>query len=151
MRKIVCLILAAVLMLSIVGCATVGEVAGNVAQAAMKELEGQLKSQLEENKVEVVELKTAFGELNEEGGKMQFFLAALVKTENTDALQKCADALDSVFAEKGWEAQSGSKVENAKLVKKEIVFKHSDFSDSNYYIIYGYAPDITGRLLYKKN
>ena len=150
MRKVICLILAAVLLLGVAGCAAVGEVAGNVAQAAMKELENQLKNQLEKSKVEVVELKTAFGELNEEGGKMQFFLAALVKTENTDALNTCANALDSVFAEKGWEAQSASKVENAKLVKKGITFKHSDFADGNYYIVYGYAPDITGGLLDKK-
>ena len=150
MRKVICLFLAAVLMFGLVGCATLGEVAGNVADAAVKELENQLKSQLEKNKVEVVELKSAFGELNAEGGKMQFFLAALVKTENTDALDTCANALDSVFAEKGWEAQSGSKVENEKLVKKEITFKHSDFADGNYYIIYGYAPDVTGGLLDKK-
>ena len=150
MRKVICLFLAAVLMLGMAGCATLGEVAGNVADAAVKELENQLKSQLEKSKVEVVELKSAFGELNAEGGKMQFFLAALVKTENTDALDTCADALDSVFAEKGWAAQSGSKVENEKLVNKEITFKHSDFADGNYYIIYGYAPDITGGLLDKK-
>ena len=147
MRKILCLILAAVLMLGIVGCAAVGEVAGNVAQAAMKELETQLKSQLEKNKVEIVELKTAFGKLNDDGGEMQFFLAALVKTDNTDALDVCKNALDAVFEEKGWESQDSSKVENEKLVHKEITFKHSDFSGGNYYIIYGYAPSITGGLL----
>ena len=149
MRKVICLILAAVLMFGLVGCATLGEVAGNVADAAVKELENQLKSQLEKSKVEVVELKSAFGELNADGGKMQFFLAALVKTENTDALDACMNALDSVFADKGWESQDSSKVENAKLVNKEIVFQHSDFSDGNYYIVYGYAPDVTGGLLNK--
>ena len=151
MRKVICLILAAVMLLGTAGCASLGEVAGNVAQAAMKELEGQLKGQLEKHKIEVVETKTAFGELNDEGGKVQFFLATLVKTENTEALQKCVDALDSVFAEKGWAAQTGSKVESDKLVKKEITFKHSNYSDGNYYVIYGYAPDVTGGVLDKKN
>lgn len=149
MRKVICLILAAVLLLSIAGCATLGEVAGNVADAAVKELENQLKSQLDKNKIEVVEVKTAFGKLNDDGGQMQFFVAALVKTDNTDALGACADALDRVFAEKGWESQDNSKVENAKLVHKEITFKHSDFADGNYYIVYGYAPDVTGGLLDK--
>ena len=147
MRKLVCLILAAVLLLGICGCAAVGEIAGSVADAAVKELENQLKGQLEKNKVQVIELKTAFGKLNDDGGEMQFFIAALVKTDNTATLEACKNALDAVFEEKGWESQDGSKVENANLVHKEITFKHTDFSEGNYYIVYGYAPSITGGLL----
>ena len=150
MRKVICLILAAVMMFGIVGCAAVGEVAGNVADAAVKELENQLKSQLEKNKVEIVELKTAFGKLNDEGSELQLFVAALVKTENTDSLEACQKALDAVFEVKGWAKQESSKVVSDKLIHKDITFKHSDFTTNNYYIVYGYAPDVTGGLLDKK-
>ena len=147
MRKIICLILAVVLLLGVAGCGAVGEIAGSVAEAAIKELENQLKSELEKNKVEIVEMKTAFGKLNDEGGQMQFFIAALVRTDNTDSLGKARDAIGSRFEISGWENQESSQLENEYLVHKTITFKHSDFSSGNYYVIYGYAPSITGGLL----
>ena len=147
MRKIICLILVAVVLLGVAGCGAVGEIAGSVAEAAMKELENQLKSELEKNKVEIVEMKTAFGKLNDEGGEMQLFIAALVKTDSTDSLGVATDAIGGLFAVSGWESQESSQLENEHLVHKTITFKHSDFSSGNYYVIYGFAPSITGGLL----
>ena len=68
-RKVVSLLLA-VLMLGgiLAGCNMVNDIADSVVNAAKQELENQIKAKLEEQKVDAVELKTAFGKLNDEGG-----------------------------------------------------------------------------------
>ena len=139
MRKIIAILLA-VLMLS--GCAAVGDIAGNVAEAAGKELENQVKATLERHKVEVVEFKTAFGKLNDEGGNLQFFCAALVKAQTDTVVSGCAEAMNGMLESAGYAVQTGSKVESPLLVHKEIVFDHSDFQDGTYYIIYGYTSGL---------
>lgn len=147
-RKIHILILALVMVLSLfTGCSdTVGEIAGNVADAAMEELEKQVKSALEKNKVDVVEMKTVFGKLNDEGSKSQFFCAALVKSDSTNIPQAAADALGKLVTEAGLMSQTGSKVESDLLVHKQIEFKHSDFSSGNYYVIYAYHKDLSANM-----
>jgi hypothetical protein len=125
------------------GCNAVGEIAGNVADAAMKELENQVKATLEKNKVNVVELKTAIGKLNDEGSEMQFFCAALVKSDTDTVVNGAAEAMGAVFEKSGVLVQTGSKVESEYLVHKDITFKHSDFSDGTYYVIYVYISDMS--------
>ena len=149
MRKIIALFLAAVLLCGTVsGCAVVGDIAGNVADAAAKELEIQLKATLQKYKVEVVEVKTAFGHLNGEDEKaLQFFCAALIKTESETAAQTCATALDAVFEEAGSMVQAGSQFTHSALVYKTIQFDHADFSGGNYYTVYVYNSSLTGDLL----
>ena len=62
-RRLLALFLAVLMTLSLCGCGgTAGQIAGSVMDAAMKELKNQVTQLLEKNKLEVVELKTAFGE-----------------------------------------------------------------------------------------
>ena len=149
MRKWVASLLAAVMLCGVLsGCAGVGDIAGNVADAAAKELEKQLKTTLEKYKVEVVEVKTAFGQLNGEDEKaLQFFCAALIKCESDTAAQTCATALDAVFEEAGSMAQSSNQFTHSALVHKTIQFNHTDFSGGNYYTVYVYNSSLTGDLL----
>lgn len=146
-RKVVSLVLAAFMLCGIfAGCNAVGEIAGNVADAAMKELENQVKATLEKNKVNVVELKTAIGKLNDDGSEMQFFCAALVKSDTDTVVNGAAEAMGAVFEKSGVLVQTGSKVESEYLVHKDITFKHSDFSDGTYYVIYVYISDMSIKL-----
>ena len=144
MKRILSLVLSAILVLScFAGCAAVGEIAGNVADAAAKELENQLKATLAKHKVEVVEVKTAFGHLNGEDEKnLQFFCAALIKCESDTAAQTCATALDTIFEETGWMIQSASQVDHSALVHKTVKFDHADFSGGNYYTVYVYNSSL---------
>ena len=69
-RRIFILVLVAALVLALCGCGgTAGEIANSVMNAAMKELQNQVTQLLERNKLEVVEVKTAVGQINEDGGK----------------------------------------------------------------------------------
>ena len=146
-RRILALILSAVLALSLWGCAgKAGEIAGSVKDAAMKELKSQVQQLLEENKLEVVEMKTAFGQLNDNGGKYQFFIAALVRSNAEGIPQSTADAMAKLFSDAGLTAQSESALKNEHLVHKNITFSHTDFSGGNYYVIWGYAADLTVNL-----
>ena len=146
-RKVVSLVLAAFMLCGIfAGCNAVGEIAGNVADAAMKELENQVKATLDKNKVNVVELKTAIGKLNDDGSEMQFFCAALVKSDTDTVVNGAAEAMGAVFEKSGVLVQTGSKVESEYLVHKDITFKHSDFSDGTYYVIYVYISDMSIKL-----
>jgi hypothetical protein len=133
--------------LSLCGCGgTAGQIADSVIDAAMTELKNQVKSLLEQNKLEVVEIKTAFGKLNDEGGKYQFFIGALVKSNSTAVPQSTADTMDKIFSDAGLNAQTESALKNEHLVHKEITFKQTDFSAGNYYVIWGYAADLTVEL-----
>ena len=126
------------------GCSeTVSEIAGNVADAAKAELENQIKAAIEKNKVEVVEMKTVYGKLNDDGSESQFFCAALVKSGSTNLPKAAADAVGMLVTEAGVLAQSGSKVESEHLVHKELVFEHSDFSSGDYYVIFAYHKDLS--------
>ena len=147
-RKMSVFSLVLVLVLSLfTGCGeTVNEIAGNVADAAMEELEKQVKAALEKNKVEVIEMKTAFGKLNDSGSEAQFFCAALIQSNATEIPQAAAEAIGKLVTEAGVFAQSGSKVESDLLIHKEIVFKHSDFSEGNYYVIYAYHKDLSANM-----
>ena len=90
MRKLICGILCLVLVLGLCGCSTVGELAQGAADAAVQELEKQVKQTLEKNKVEMVQMKTAFGKLNDDGGKLQMFCAVFVLTrKQLSFLDRC--------------------------------------------------------------
>lgn len=145
-RKLISLFLAAVMMLSLCGCGgKAGEIASSVADAAMTELKSQVTKVLEENKLEVVELKTAFGQLNDES-KYQFFIAALIRSDSVSLAQSTADTLDKIFTEAGVITQTGSNLESPYLVHKTITFNHSDFSGGNYMVVYAYHADLTATL-----
>ena len=91
----------------------------------------------------MVEVKTAYGKLNDDGSKYQFFIAALVKANSTAVPQSTADTMAKIFSDAGLTVQSASALENEHLVHKDITFKHTDFSAGNYYVIWGYAKDLT--------
>ena len=140
MRRILALLLVVCMALSVSGCAVVGDIAGNVADAAAKELENQLKATLEKHKVEVVELKTAFGNLNSNDDKaLQFFGAALIRSESDTAAENCAKALGTVFEEAGFMVQTGSPINVKYLVHKTLSYDHTDFSEGNFYTVYVYS------------
>lgn len=145
-KRILALALAALLVLSLAGCGdTVGKIAGNVADAALNELKNQIKLTLEENKLTVVEMETAFGALNGEG-EAQFFCAALVKSDATMIPQSTADSLAKIFTDAGLIAQTGSAIESPYLEHKALSFDHSDFSDGSYYVIFVYHDDISATM-----
>ena len=147
-RKICIFLLMLVMVLScFTGCSeTVGEIAGNVADAAMEELEKQVKCALEKNKVDVIEMKTVFGKLNDEGSKHQFFCAALIRSDATELPEAAAEAVRNLVTEAGLLEQTGSKLESPHLVHKTIEFKHTDFSEGNYYVIYAYHEDLSASM-----
>ena len=124
------------------GCGAVGDIADNVLAAAKTELENQIKAKIEEYKVTVVETKTVFGQLNDDG-KYQFCCAMLVQTNSEDSAADCAKGVGKLFGESGYVKQAGSTVENEHLVNKTITYDHTDFSEGNYYTVYVYVADMT--------
>ncbi len=148
MRRFLALFFILVLLCSMAaGCSTVSDIAGSVADAAAKELESQLKSTLETHKVEVVEVKTAFGRLNgEDENAVQFFCAALIKCDSETAAQTCATALDAIFEEAGSMPQTNASIDHSALVHKTITYGHTDYSNGNYYTVYVYNSNLLGGL-----
>ena len=147
MKKTLSLLMAVLLTLSLCACGeTAGQIADSVMDAAMNELKAQVKQLLEQNKLEVVEIKTAFGKINDDGGKFQFFIAALVKSNATAVPQSTANTMGKIFSDAGLNPQTESALNNAHLVHKQISFKQTDFSAGNYYVIWGYASDLTVEL-----
>lgn len=147
-KRFAALVLIAALLLSLCSCSEVmGEIAGNVADAALKELELQIKETLQEYKVEIVEIKSAVGQLNDASDStLQFFCGVLVRS-NSDALPNSgANALDKLFEKSGIQKQTGSKIENELLQNKSISFKHTDYSADNYYLIWVYTSSLTQNL-----
>lgn len=141
MKRVLSATLCALLLMGcLAGCGTVSEIAGNVADAAAKELENQLKATLEKHKVEVIEVKTATGNLNtDDNMAVQFFGAALIHCQSDTAAQKVAATLDALFEEAGSMPQTESAIESKYLVHKQLSYDHTDFSGGNYYTIYVYS------------
>lgn len=140
-HKFFCLLLALMLLMStLAGCGAVSEIADNVANAAKTELENQVKAMLAEYKVDVVELKTAAGTLNDDAEPFHFFCAVLVRSENDAIPKACADALSKNFQDAGVVLQTGSAIDSPHLVKKSLAYKFTGFDDgSTYYTIYIYS------------
>ena len=142
------LFLLAALLLSLCGCSDVmNDIAGNVADAALKELEVQIRNTVETYKVEIVEVKSAVGRLNNDSDSdLQFFCGVLVQS-NSDALpQSSSNALGKLFEQSGITRQTGSKIESELLSNKSISFKHTDFSSGDYYMLWVYSPSLTQKL-----
>ena len=143
-RRLLALFLAVLVTLSLCGCGgTAGQIAGSVMDAAMNELKNQMVQLLEKNKLEALEVKTAFGQLNDDGGKYQFFIAALVKSNGVAVPQSTADTMGKLFSDAGLTVQTSASLENSHLVHKDITFKHTDYSAGNYYVIWAYAADLS--------
>ena len=146
--KVTALVLILSFLLIFSGCGeVVGEIAGNVADAAAKELEAQIKETVEEYKVEVIEIKSAVGKLdNEVESSQQFFCGVLVRS-NSDALPQAATVtLGKIFDEAGCHPWHKSEIDNDHLVNKTLTFKHTDFSGGDYYLIWGYTPALAQKL-----
>ena len=147
MKKLLAVLLA-VVMLCLPGCGVVGDIAGSVANAAVKELETQVKQAMQNYQVDVVEVKTAMGNLNtNDPSAKQLFCVVLVKVNSESGLNACVSARDAIFEEAGSMVQTGSKVEHKYLVHKQLEYKFSDFSgDQTYYTVYAYSSDISLKL-----
>ena len=143
MKRIIALLSAAVLCLGLfTGCGeTTGKIASSVAEAARKELEVQVKAALDEHKLEVVEIKTAFGKLNDTADS-QYFIAALVRTEKTDLIEASLKGLNVVFTETGCIPETDSRIDCDLLVHKDLSYSRTDFTDGTYYTVYAYYDDI---------
>ena len=144
MKKcVICLLL--VLCMVLAGCGEVaGEIAGNVAEAAKKELENQIKQTFETYKIDIVEMKTAVGKLNGESGDMQFFCAVLVQSDSDAIPQSAADTLRKLFHDAGVIPQGGDGVVQSEYLEhKSITYKFSSFYDGQmYYTVWFYTDKL---------
>lgn len=145
--RITAILLLIVMLFTLCSCAAAGDIAGEVAAAAQKELVNQVTQLLEEYKVTVVETKTAFGKLNDEGSKLQFFCAFLIQSNSQDTLETCKKAVGAVTEHSGVQAQAESAITSTYLVHKTLAYNHTDFSQGNYYTLYLYIPDLSAGLL----
>lgn len=142
------LFLIAALLLSLCGCSdVVNDIAGNVADAALKELEVQIRETVNEYKVDVVEIKSAVGQLNNDSdSELQFFCGVLVRSNSDAVPQSICDKLDGLFERSGMRKQSGSRIESELLTNKSVSFNHTDFSSDDYYMLWVYSPSLTRKL-----
>ena len=139
-RKFVALVLVIGLLCALTGCSEVaGEIAGNVAEAAKKELENQIKITFEKYKIEMLDMKTAMGALSD-SGNTQFFCAVLVQSDSPAVPQSAADTLSKLFHDAGVEVQTGQEISSPYLQNKELAYKYDSFDDSkDYYTVWFYT------------
>ena len=140
-KRLVSLLCALVLTVICCGCGKVaGDIAGNVAEAAKKELEKQVKSTFETYKMEILDMKTAVGKLNGNTGDLQFFCAVLVQSDSDALPQSAANTLSKLFHDAGISVQSGSQVENTYLEHKELTYKSGTMEEGKtYYTVWCYT------------
>ena len=139
-RKFTLLFLVICLLCALAGCSDVaGEIAGNVAEAAKKELENQIKLTFEKYQTEILDMKSAMGALND-GGDTQFFCAVLVQSESDAIPQSVANTLSKLFHDAGISIQTGAQIENTYLQNKTLTYKYEAFDDSKtYYTVWFYT------------
>ena len=145
MKKLIAGILA---LLCLTGCGVVGDIAGNVANAAVEELEKQIKETAQSYKLEVLDVKATVGNLNSETeSAKQLFCAVLVAAESEASLQACVKALDAVFEQAGYEVQTGREISHPHLVNKQLQYREfTEEPGKTYYTLYGYSSDVSLKL-----
>ena len=143
-KKFTALLLALPLIFSLAGCGEVaGDIAGNVADAAKKELENQIKKTFETYKIEILDMKSAVGKLSGETGDLQFFCAVLVQSDSPAIPQGAADTMSKLFHDAGINVQTGSAIENSYLQHKDLSFKFDNFGDGKtYYAVWFYSDKL---------
>ena len=133
MKKLMALVLALLMVCSLAGCGEVaGDIAGNVAEAAKKELENQIRQTFETYKIEILDMKSAVGKLNGDNSDIQFFCAVLVQSDSPAIPQGAADTLSKLFHDAGIQVQTGAAIESTYLEHKELSFKQSDDGKTHY-------------------
>lgn len=140
------LVLISALLIALCGCSdVVGEIAGNVADAARTELEKQIKTTFETYKVDIVEMKTAVGKLGGESDNIQFFCAVLVQSDSDAVPQSIADTLGKLFHDAGIQIQTAPVIQNDYLQNKTLSFKFDDFNNGEaYYTVWCYTDKLPG-------
>lgn len=140
-KKFAALLCALVLILSCSGCGEVaGDIAGNVAEAAKKELEKQVKATFEKYKIEILDMKTTVGKLNGDTGDLQFFCGVLVQSDSDAVPQSAADTLGKLFHDAGIQVQTGTNIENSYLEHKDLSYKDGIMADGKtYYTVWCYT------------
>ena len=143
-KKFISFVLVLGLLCTLAGCSDVaGEIAGNVAEAAKKELENQVKATFEKYKIEILDLKTAVGKLSGDSSDIQFFCAVLVQSDSDAIPQSAADTLSKLFHDAGITVQSGTAIENAYLEHKSLSYKYDTFEDGKaYYTVWCYTDKL---------
>ena len=140
-KKFAAMLCVLAMLLSFAGCGEVtGEIVGNVAEAAKKELENQVKATFEKYKMEILDMKTAVGKLSGESGDVQFFCAVLVESDSDAIPQSAADTLSKLFHDAGIRIQSGTDIENTYLEHKSLSYKYDGFEEGKtYYTVWCYT------------
>ena len=142
MKKFITFLLILTLLVSLAGCSEVaGEIAGNVADAAKKELENQIRQTFETYKIDILDMKSAVGKLNDANGDLQFFCAVLVQSESPAIPQSAADTLAKLFHDAGIQVQSGARIDNDYLQNKELSFK-LEGDGSTHYTVWFYTDKL---------
>ena len=142
------LVLILALLATLCGCGEiVGDIADSVADAAMKELEQEIQEALETYSVNIIEIKSAVGKLNNDSdSNLQFFCGVLVRSNSDKFPMSGADAIGKFFEQAGCQQQLQSRIHSDLLKNKDISFKHDDFSTGDYYLIWFYSASITDKL-----
>ena len=140
-KRFAALLCALVLIFACSGCGEVaGDIAGNVAEAAKKELENQVKTTFETYKMEILDMKTAVGKLSGENGDVQFFCAVLVQSDSDAIPQSVANTLGKLFHDAGITVQSETKVESTYLEHRELTYKSGVMEEGKtYYTVWCYT------------
>ena len=143
-KKFISFLLVIGLLCGLAGCSEVaGEIAGNVAEVAKKELENQVKATFEKYKIEILDLKTAVGKLNGESEDIQFFCAVLVQSDSDTIPLSAADTLSKLFHDAGARIQTGTAIESDYLEHKSLVYKYETFEESKtYYTVWCYTDKL---------
>ena len=141
MKKFFAMMLALIMVLSLTACSEVAsDIAGNVAEAAKKELENQIKQTFETYKIEILDMKSAVGKLNGDGEDLQFFCGVLVQSDSDAVPQSVADTLGKLFHDAGIQIQTGTDIENSYLEHKDLAYKDGIMVDGKtYYTVWCYT------------
>lgn len=85
--------------------------------------------------VELIETQAEYGNLNGNGNNMNYFGAALVRTDDPSALDELVKKLSSSFDVAGYSEQIGTKIENKYLERPKLYYS-TEPDGEGYYTVY---------------
>ena len=94
----------------------------------------------EDSSIELLETRSVCGKLNGNGNGMQFYCAALVRSDSEENVKLLAESLSETFEIAGYCLQASPKIQSTYLQHTTMTFQQSiSYEDGDYYTIYIYC------------
>lgn len=133
--SIISLVITVILIAAVIGAVMFITKNSRILSGMVRDMKSVIK---ESEGVELIETKSVYGKLNGNGNGIDFFGAALVRSDSEEAVKELVSDLQEKYETVEYTLQNGNAVVSKHLEHRKLSFNHNfDSSDKSiYYAVY---------------